>query len=398
MVFADVRAQVTGALDTYARASVSPIVGGMTSGDLRAVLIGEHGVSGVLKPVAVLLCSPECETLRRDARACAAVVRVLYEFHLYCGMRHVRGTPESVAFRDTLLRTVLGTPERVEVGEAFTDDPPRVVVTLDNGVLERAAAAESTSVEEHVRLLRVACDAEVPNLGLDSEEAVGVMRAACLVFALQCTCEEDRVDKVARKGRGPMPGDTAAERAYLAGVAQRLVDDTRTRALSLKRMRERGVEQARAIDEMATTLDRVRFLELLNKHVANRDTPPYATVEARILNDTTMDRGFKLGVLFTGRCAPDYDTVVWANGNVMRRGVARATEVLLREVGEAEFMRVMRVRSTHARHRYRTTETKNRHGHGNDKPSFWALGYETIDDYAAAVSLDEWLSYAEKHK
>merc|ERR1719229_44553 len=44
-------------------------------------------------------------------------------------------------------------------------------------------------------------------------------------------------------------------------------------------------------------------------------------------------------------------------------------------------------------HVYRE-QRPNRHGHSNEKPSFFALGYEDISAYAASLSPQEWIEYA----
>lgn len=40
---------------------------------------------------------------------------------------------------------------------------------------------------------------------------------------------------------------------------------------------------------------------------------------------------------------------------------------------------------------------RNRHDHGNEKPSFWALGYMTLDAMKEAVSDSDWEQYKSVH-
>ena len=47
------------------------------------------------------------------------------------------------------------------------------------------------------------------------------------------------------------------------------------------------------------------------------------------------------------------------------------------------------------RHTYRADP--NRHGHSNDKPSYWALGYAVLEDMVAALSAEEWEAYKRLH-
>lgn len=46
-------------------------------------------------------------------------------------------------------------------------------------------------------------------------------------------------------------------------------------------------------------------------------------------------------------------------------------------------------------HVYR--ELINRHSHGNNKPSYWALGYKTIYQMKSLITKEQWDEYASKH-
>jgi hypothetical protein len=46
-------------------------------------------------------------------------------------------------------------------------------------------------------------------------------------------------------------------------------------------------------------------------------------------------------------------------------------------------------------HVYR--EFPNKNGHGNDKPSYWAMGYYSLGDYRASVTKKAFLKYCKDH-
>jgi hypothetical protein len=62
----------------------------------------------------------------------------------------------------------------------------------------------------------------------------------------------------------------------------------------------------------------------------------------------------------------------------------------------SEWGNLMKIAKIKRKHVYR--EATNRNGHGNSKPSFWALGYETLEEYQKAVSKADFLKYCQEHK
>jgi len=50
----------------------------------------------------------------------------------------------------------------------------------------------------------------------------------------------------------------------------------------------------------------------------------------------------------------------------------------------------------HRKHKYRDYK-ENRHGHSNEKPSFWALGYQTLEIMVDNITEEEWKEYKEIH-
>ena len=50
------------------------------------------------------------------------------------------------------------------------------------------------------------------------------------------------------------------------------------------------------------------------------------------------------------------------------------------------------------RHHYREGSKANRHGHSNEKPSYWALGYKNLDEMRDGVCDEEWREYLRLHR
>ncbi|AYV76280.1 MAG: hypothetical protein Terrestrivirus5_102 [Terrestrivirus sp.] len=86
---------------------------------------------------------------------------------------------------------------------------------------------------------------------------------------------------------------------------------------------------------------------------------------------------------------------VWNNGNVLHVN-ANELSNLFNELGENQvWNEIYEEYKTRNIHIYRGVE--NRHGHSNDKPSFWAMGYSSLEDMVRGISSSEWNTYKQNH-
>lgn len=93
----------------------------------------------------------------------------------------------------------------------------------------------------------------------------------------------------------------------------------------------------------------------------------------------------------------DDGEAVWNNGNGCFLLKFKEFEVNFLKYGTwNEWNDIMAKRKTKGVHKYRDT-LRNRHDHGNDKPSYWGLGYESIDEFRSSVSLGEFTEYCKNH-
>lgn len=108
------------------------------------------------------------------------------------------------------------------------------------------------------------------------------------------------------------------------------------------------------------------------------------------------DRFRKLYIYLLGK---DSDgNVIWNGGNAVRVDLAPYKQVF-EHFGQMELWETFtNTYSNSVKHTYRGGEEyANRHGHHNDKPSYWALGYKTVNDMEGKVSEEEYNNYAVIH-
>jgi hypothetical protein len=109
------------------------------------------------------------------------------------------------------------------------------------------------------------------------------------------------------------------------------------------------------------------------------------------------DRFEKLSVLILGidPRSPNKDPV-WNNGNVLLGTGFSPFIKIFTEAGKvAEWDALLQEYRSRGLHIYR--DAPNRHGHSNVRPSYWAMGFQTIEMMISVVSKEEWEEYKKAH-
>ena len=173
--------------------------------------------------------------------------------------------------------------------------------------------------------------------------------------------------------------------------------------LAAKRAAEARIRLERLVDELVDSKDYREFVAKLQAGIPNRSAPGYQQLEAALLyfnfNREVPLRYEKLWTIVLGR---DREGVaVWANGNYLIGDYFHFDRVFkgFDMTGDLwHEMKAMKARYRRSDYIGRDTRSKaNRHGHGNDHPSYWARGYKTLAAFREAVSAEEYEAYAKAH-
>jgi hypothetical protein len=101
----------------------------------------------------------------------------------------------------------------------------------------------------------------------------------------------------------------------------------------------------------------------------------------------------KLCILLLG--TDSKDNIIWNNGNAIRCDLGPFEDCFAAMDKSHWFEGIKEIYKKKKVHIYR--DLANRHGHCNDKPSYWAFGYGTLNDLHKTVSLEEWEEYCKVH-
>mmetsp|Transcript_36180 Transcript_36180/g.90790 ORF Transcript_36180/g.90790 Transcript_36180/m.90790 type:complete len:1026 (+) Transcript_36180:284-3361(+) len=393
-------------------------------GHLTAHLTGRKDITGINRVAAYLL----CRTLPVGFDW-PNLARVLYSLQCYHTVkRHFRSGEDNSAHirRMEAVRACLGinlAAHATPVGAPLQPDPPAehydrfCVDTLVReagkysskveGVFAvvqvarrlQAGHASEEALKEALAAARAAPVAEV--FGVDNVEQ---FVAASTVQALLCEKVEDRVDDKQHTRLAPLATEEERSR-YLAGVVRAAHAEDHAKRLAAKRKEEAEMRLAAGVDEMvADATDTARFVELLRALIPGRHGPEFGLLWARLKRVSRQGKGAsadekarlckglraKFRILITGRKGEE---AVWCHGNAMRGGFDDL-QGLFRE----EWADLVAYARAHSFHVYRIIP--NRHGYGNARPSWWALGYASkaameqdagrahvLDAYLKAVSV-----------
>jgi hypothetical protein len=148
------------------------------------------------------------------------------------------------------------------------------------------------------------------------------------------------------------------------------------------------------------------FINLLNKGIkkgqveliiVNPDSIGYNDLMNKLLDVENKDiplRNEKLFIMLTGR--NENSEAVWNQGNFLRDTdkIKKAKNILDEKLLE----KYNEMRKTSGIHIYRGgADKRNRHGHSNDLPSYWAYGYQSVSEMANCENYSFMENYYKNH-
>ena len=386
----------------FMKYSVADLASNLSRDDPRPYLSGGDGISGVLKPIAVIMAAADCAQLRTDLPTLCRAVKAIYHFGVYQAARYTyRDGGREDAIKQLFGIDMEESRRRSDVGAPFESDGEfNGNLPVDYEAASNLAATLSwvPDLNEYMAYTRFAIGGDPDILG-----DLKVLRFGALVEAILCEKEEDRIDVISRTAKGPIPGDHDSIITYIDAYCGKVYLDDYKKRLAEKRTMETTFRLEHMVKNLANSSDLATFISLLTTYhssspgIANRSAPGYKELQAALLDLSTNVplRDMKLFTIITGRNRNG--DPVWADGNIFIgdfKPFALSFEKL-DPTGDM-WQNILSLKKQYGVYRYRESG-RNHHGHGNNNPSYWALGYPTLVDYQLSVSTEEYQAYAEMH-
>ena len=356
------------------------LVAGLCSPAPGRCFLGIAGVGSGLKPLLALLVAPGAAPARSDPAQRQSVLRAVVEFQAYLSARRLRRS----GGQDAEAGRLLGDEGDGASPPSWWKPAPTRIARLG-----RFLAPQSPP----------ACWAEA----LGVEDGPAYLRAVA-VRALRTQDEEGRL------GWADLATLDSCE-AYLASVRAAVAAAAAAAAAAALRQ-EQDTAYLQAM--LSPVGGDAAFVNLLTRQVPNRHVALYARLETGLVDllrsgspDAAEFAWGRLWTLWTGQVL-EVDGLEWAAGVAAgppRMSTSKmATLLRLLPTEEARVMfgevvvRRLGRQGGGPAHTYRKHAGPNRHGHSNAKPSFWALGYDTLELFRHAVGPDVYASYAVAHR
>lgn len=179
------------------------------------------------------------------------------------------------------------------------------------------------------------------------------------------------------------------------------------------RLREKtGKEYEITLQEMIKTLGECniqQFIEIMKKgftyktrscQIVNTSSQGFNELSQLLLNvdKNIPDRFQKIWVYLLSKTPDENKEIVWNGGNAIRVDL-RAYQNVFEHFNQSKLWETLKEEFNNSvKHLYRGGDKlANRHGHHNQKPSYWALGFDTVQDMKNKISNDEYINYANTH-
>jgi hypothetical protein len=405
--------QLSYALGTGLRPAFADLAAGLGSDHPSSVLVEGNGTA-ITKALLVLVASPDCAGVRADVAATTRALLALFDLSVYRAVRRMFDSAAAAAADAAESRTMmLHTLLNVTLGDSDTDVTAVFADTDPADMARRAADIFNTPSAWWWNMVRedaAALQGVFELLGHSDDNGLfngAIVRAAVLVHALQCP------DEAARRASDTVPARFVTESgaaAYLQETAAALVA-----AADAAREARRAAAAAHAamlvaVTALARTDTMAAFLDGLKEHVPNRSVPAFGVL-LKLLTESSVwpaHVAHKAFVLATGHAVlgtADGDrtpTAVWCSGNVAEKAVRDAVHALLsrcEDFGQTNggvFTRDFLASVVKSCRQSYQRLNANRHGHHDGFPSYFMMGYKTMEEFQEE-SPQDYAEYVKLH-
>ena len=377
-----------------------------------AYMTGDNEISHSTKLFTMFLGIPKIAELVKQGHVFHAIMEYIQYFH-------VRRTLSSDDDRTQILHEILGidTTTGPKAQEPMTPEPEDIpfpaefdIDQLYEALVSRKLLVSANLIANFLRFTEVTSSREFTRTDIESlppfdlekfvQDTFNVSLKSYMavmgVLALQTVKEIDRVDKETRTVKYPTFSSEEEIAAYLRTYIVSQHKDAYETTLHEKEVREREIMLETNISNLLSMDFDHEWIALLCKAFPNRQATGFADFAQMILaQESSNSQAKKLVVLVSGRLLNG--DVVWAGGNVLRVGRIQYIDQIRTSSKRAADRVQMIIKENNKIYIYRDGPV-NRHGHGNDFPSYWAFGFNDLEEYRLSVSSKVYNEYMDQRR
>jgi hypothetical protein len=240
---------------------------------------------------------------------------------------------------------------------------------------------------------------------IQDENYISILKLGCCCNAIRCAYEFDRFDKENNVVNSPHPDNIYDILSWIRNFqTEKLKMDYQDR-LKQKKEEERKIELERNILRIISCDNEIDFVRILEEaNIKNRCSDGYTKLIDLLVEKYDMGNDWKnkVKILLTGR--DSRECIVWCGGNVAGKNDVEKFEYLFECLSENSFWsQISETIRLNKKWTYRNNGQLNRHGHSNDNPSFFGLGFDSLEDFKSAClggniyTMSDWHIYTRRH-
>ena len=441
-LISSLKTQISAHIQCYAKNSFAGIAKALAcDADPRPFLIGANDANAVLKLFCIVVGHEVCQGSEMTLTQLSKVMAILYDMAAYTSAKHhfrrveyllangntdvsAESAPKSrqAALMELLQIDLEEFRRNSDVGKPFEPDPeftPSVEVNVEACLQNLPDWMPSASKFAAIyRWLRPLGEEPLATafeaFGCKSTAEFHVFKLWVAANATFCGDEDARIDKEKNIARSCLPNDIPEVIGELQAITDKICKRDFDSRLAQKRAQESSLALQSLLSDLLQCESEEEFITLLNtgNHynlvtIRDRSSAGYETLMQKLTTDDGKTipihlRFKKLAILLTGRIVTTGE-VVWNNGNVLRQYLTPFNELFTKSGKSELWASVATCISENTKHTYRVGP-HNRHDHGEDKPSYYALGFPSLAAFEDACksntgcySMKDWNAYVAVH-
>ena len=399
---------------------------------IDSIYIANNGITNMIYPLAELISSEKNDI---DREFIQKIIRATYQFEVYQYIRKLirkQDSDKRLSFIKKSLIELLNIDlqkNRTKLNPHFQSDDQLPIYEdyIPNIELSKTSYIQKLFWLDYIVaipiLLKAALDKNDPigklkglpenilnpefikkELGIEYD--LDLFKFNCII---QCFLYKDKADRVDTQEKKMLISDLFFDKHFdkvIKKYVKGLFKEEFQKDKDIKTKEELQLLKKEIVDQLTKAETMEEFTKLLTKGIKKGETNMvilnscsngYNDLLNTLLDTNIKDipfRGEKLLMILIGR--DKEGNVVWNQGNVFRDRdkIAKAKSFSSKELIE----QYEKVDLSTTYHVYRGgSDFANRHGHSNDLPSYWAIGFNSVSEMAKGVSEEFMKDYYKKH-
>jgi hypothetical protein len=380
---------------------------------IESYYISNNGITNMINPICSLV-------EKKETKYISNILRAIYSYELWQACKKLFKTADGVFPAEKVLHELLGIDlekYKTPMAELYEIDKCPIMhdkYYLNNELLDKII--NYSYYIDYITLLPQFLTNDIKEIPQMDEKTICVaLDIKCdlrtfkfynIIIGLIYNTKKVRVNTEKEQMNFIDPVDIKAAENLIKEYTSKQYHDKYISDLAIKTKHEREqlvlelvdkMIESKTVDDMINLFKTGLQRNTIRADIVNASSIGYLPLKTKLL-DTKLDvpdRAEKIRVLLLG--CDRKDNKVWNGGNIIMINLGDVETVFTKIKAHELFVELKDAYRERNRHVYRDSDKPNRHGHCDSKPSYFGLGYMTLEQMVLNISDDEWKEYKEIH-